>query len=250
VFQPHRRIVGDPAREFLVVGKRLFQEFFLERIEPVVEADVGDLGQHLDRMTRPPALALSLFLLVGNQNHAGSQGDCRCHQENGGRSDIGLVPTCPAQDAGGPGISESLHRLVGKIPLNFLCQLGRGGVPLGRGFPQCLQADALQALRNLGKDQPGRGRSFLANLADDFGRLGRDEWRPAGQNFVEDWPESVNVGALVDQIVVPLGLFGRHVRRRPQQLPLHRPFGTGTRFAFGRTTTTSAGIGAVTRAAV
>ena len=145
----------------------------------------------------------------------------------------GLVPPCPAQDAGGPGLGVSLHRLVGQIALDFLRQLGRRGVALGGWFPQGLQADAFQARRDLGEDLARRGRCLLADLADDLRGLGGDERRPAGQDLVEDRPQAVDVGPLVDQVVAPLGLLGGHVCRRAQELTLHRPLRTGTRLAVG-----------------
>ena len=134
VLEPYRRVMGNPARELLVVRKCLFEKFLLERIEPVIEADVGNLGQYLDGMTSLPALALGLFLLFGNQYRTRSQRNCRRHQENSGRGDKGLVARRPAQDTCSPGLRESLHRFVGKISLNFLRQLGRGCVPLSDGF--------------------------------------------------------------------------------------------------------------------
>ena len=106
-------------------------------------------------------------------------------------------------------------------------------IALSRRFPQGLQADALQARRNLGEDLPRRGRCFLTDLADDFRGLGRDERRPTGQDLVEDRAQTVDVGPFVDQVVPPLGLLGRHVRRRSQELTLHRPVGTGARLAVG-----------------
>ena len=61
----------------------------------VVEADVGDLGQHLDSMTCLLTLYLCLLFFFGNQYRTCSQGDRCGHQENGSSRDRCLV--CLAQ---------------------------------------------------------------------------------------------------------------------------------------------------------
>ena len=52
--------MGNPAGKLLVVLQGIFEEFLLERVELVVKADIGDLGQDLDGVTRLLALCLGL----------------------------------------------------------------------------------------------------------------------------------------------------------------------------------------------
>ncbi len=60
MFEPHRWVVGDPAGELFVILQRLFEEFFLKRIELVVEADIRDFGEHMDGMARLLTLGFRL----------------------------------------------------------------------------------------------------------------------------------------------------------------------------------------------
>ena len=67
MLQPHRRVAGDPAGELLVVGQGVLEELFLERVELLVEADIGDLGEQVDGLARLLALGLGLVPLAGRR---------------------------------------------------------------------------------------------------------------------------------------------------------------------------------------
>ena len=64
VLQPHRRVAGDPAGELLVIGQGVLEEFLLERVELLVEADIGDLGEQVDGVAGLLALGLGLVPLA------------------------------------------------------------------------------------------------------------------------------------------------------------------------------------------
>ena len=96
VLQLDRAVAGGPAGELLVVGQRVLEELLLKRVELLVEADVGDLGQQVDGLARLLALGLGLVPLAGDQDGADGQGDGRGHEQPGRGGDGHLVPPRPS----------------------------------------------------------------------------------------------------------------------------------------------------------
>ena len=53
MLQLDRAVAGGPAGEVFVIRQGLFQELLLKRVELLVKADVGDLGQEVDGLRAP-----------------------------------------------------------------------------------------------------------------------------------------------------------------------------------------------------
>ncbi len=105
--------------------------------------------------------------------------------------------------------------------LNRLGQIGRGGRAIRRPLGQRPQTQGLQRRRHVGPELARRGRLLLAHLA-------HGEGRHAGQDFVEDRAQAVDVRAAVDQVQPAGGLLRGHVGRRSQRLALHRVAAVGS----------------------
>ena len=75
----------------------------------------------------------------------------------------------------------------------------------------------------------GRPRRLLAHPLEDLHGLLALERRRAGQDLVQDGPESVDIGPLIDLVKQTAGLLGSHEPRSSQELPVHRAFGTSPR---------------------
>ena len=100
VLQLDRGVVGGPAGELLVIGQGLFQELLLERVELLVEADVGDLGQAGGRPARacwPWASASFRSRAISTVLTARAM--VAVDEQPGGGGDRDLVPPRPPQHA-------------------------------------------------------------------------------------------------------------------------------------------------------
>ncbi len=106
--------------------------------------------------------------------------------------------------------------LVGEEAAQVFGESVRAVVALAQVLPETFQTDRFQIARHGGL-QFG-GRQWFA-VADEFQRLQlrrRAEGRSAGEQFVEDDAEAVDVGTRPDLLKASLGLLRRHVGWRAQ----------------------------------
>ena len=99
VLQLYRAVAGGPAGEFLVIRQGLFQELLLKRVELLVKADIGNLGQKVDGLARLLALCLGLIPLTTDQHRADGERHGRGDQQPCRGGDGHLVPPRPAAAA-------------------------------------------------------------------------------------------------------------------------------------------------------
>ena len=80
-------------------------------------------------------------------------------------------------------------------------------------FREALQADGFEVTRYAGPKLVWRDRLFGDHITQDFEIALAQEGGPAGQDFIEDRAQAVDVGLGADLVLSPLCLFGCHVRR-------------------------------------
>jgi hypothetical protein len=115
-----------------------------------------------------------------------------------------------------------LDRRLVQVPIQFGSQLGGARVTRTRFLLQALQADRLQVAGHIRIEQTGRSRFVLEHLHQRVERCFGAEGRPAGEQFVEDRAEGIDVACRTD-LAPPTGrLLGRHVAGCSQRLPRGR----------------------------
>ena len=92
-------------------------------------------------------------------------------------------------------------------------RLGTGITALG-SLRQAFQADRVQVTRDARPASPGRDRLVGDDALQGLELALAAERRAAGQKFVQDRPQPIDVGRRPDPILARLGLLGGHVWRR------------------------------------
>ena len=148
-------------------------------------------------------------------------GDAPQDEDDGRRADAhgrghGRPPPGPAPGLLPGGCGMCQDRLTRAEPAEVLGQvLGRGVAPAGR-FLEALQTDRLGGPRQSRLEPRRRDRVAVTDLHERLHGRRRPERRPAGQELVEDGPQSVDVGRRADQPRVSLGLLRGHVAGRAE----------------------------------
>ena len=108
---------------------------------------------------------------------------------------------------------------------------GRGVSPVGFLF-QALQADRLQVAGYAGVELAWAGRLVLDHLHQQHPQVAAER-QLAAEHLEEHHPQRVHVRAPIGRVAFALGLFGRHVGRRSQDIAGHRQRGLA-RLALGQ----------------
>ena len=117
-------------------------------------------------------------------------------------------PTAPATTSSECPDRTGAHRLAGLKPSQVFRQRRGIGVAISRLLPQALQAYGFQVPRRPRLQWP-RGCGIVTDdLHEGIDGRGAFERRPAGQHFVQDRPQGVNVGRRADFARLAGGLFG------------------------------------------
>ncbi len=155
-----------------------------------------------ERVLRPPPL-----------RHDAGHSERRDEGDQAGQRRQARASPRPADQPLGRAVRAAQDRLPRRPPLQVVGKGGGRAVAVGRLRTQALQADRLQVAIDLRVEPPRRGRFAGEPPGQSLQRRVVGEGRPAGEEFVEDGPEGVDVGG-GGQGAVAAGLFGGHVPRR------------------------------------
>ncbi len=153
----------------------------------------------------------------------------------------GRVPPHPFGGALHPAHRPSEDRLARPKASQILGQRLGAGIAAGRHFLEAFEADGLDVLRHPRVQQPGRDRFLGHHLHYSVERRCRLERRPAGQAFIQDCPQGINVARGPQLLDLAIGLLGSHVARCAQD-------GAGRRHARGAELPCQAEVGDLGRA--
>ena len=114
---------------------------------------------------------------------------------------------------------ESLHRhdgsrpdgLVAEEARDILRELKGAAIALARFLPEAFEADGLQVSRHVWLETGHRHGLVVKHLDNGRQRRLAGEGRPAGQQFVEDGSEGVDIRGRANRLGGERGLFGGHV---------------------------------------
>ena len=184
------------------------------------------LGQALVRLPEGVAELFGVPLLpdrVEDRAHHRGRHEDGGHREGRGQ---GLVAQRPEPAPLQPPHRPCPARLPAQESSQVGGQLAGRGVSAGRLLGEGLQADGLQIARDAIVDAARRPGVLVQELVDDH-HPGPAERQLAAQELVEHDPQAVDVAAAVDMMGLAGGLLGTHVRRRADDLAVHRHDGVG-----------------------
>ena len=117
--------------------------------------------------------------------------------------------------------------IAGKEPAQLFGELSGRGIAAAGVFFQAFQTNRFQIARHAGTQTAGTGWLGRANLLESLKRRLRLERGPAGEEFVQDRAERVDIGGGPDVANPSGGLFRRHVAGRTQHGPGARQIDIG-----------------------
>ena len=115
---------------------------------------------------------------------------------------------------------SAADRLVIEEAAQFIGQFRCAGVTLARHFVEALQTNSIQIARAAGLVLARRRRFLELDLLENVHQRLALERRSAGEHFVEEGAQGVDVGGGGDRACLAGGLFRGHVGRGAQDAPL------------------------------
>ncbi len=152
-------------------------------------------------------------VLQPSKRRSHGRDECECQQGRGhGVASRQLDAALPERRRPG------LDRVAGEKTLKVLDQsLGRAIAP-GRLLVEAVQADGLEVAGDPGYQPRRRHDLVVSDLTQRLHRRFPLEWRTAGQHFVEDRAQRIDVGGRPDILGMSARLFGGHVAGRAHDL--------------------------------
>ncbi len=204
VSQPLRAFCELPAGQLrIVVGHRLLRGEdpveILVLLHPFLALDrLREL--RLD-LIEGPAFEIDHLLEPGGRDHgtdcqAGSRHGDDSHGQQGRDP---RPPSDPLDQAAGDRRGPGADRQVDEPALQVLGQILRRGITPGWGFLQAFQGDRLEVAVDPRVDRPGPRRLLLPDQAERFEHRPGAKGRTAGQQFVEDHAQGVDVDGRGDR---------------------------------------------------